>query len=109
MRPSEPPPSQPSGSPRLRSSVVARHRAALRLPAMTDRPPCHCSCANVFSSREAENDLKRYTKNGPDSSTKALVGAILAEGVDGATLLDIGAGIGAIQLELLPLGLAHAE
>ena len=76
---------------------------------MTDRPPCDCGCANVFSTKEAENDLKRYRRQGPDASTKALIDALLAEGVDGSTLLDIGAGIGAIQLNLLPAGLAHAE
>jgi hypothetical protein len=75
---------------------------------MTDRPPCDCGCANVFSSKDAENDLKRYRKQGPDSSTKALIDALVAEGVDGATLLDIGAGIGAIQLGLLAAGAARA-
>jgi len=76
---------------------------------LTDRPPCDCGCANVFSSKEAENDLKRYRREGPGSSTKTLIDALLAEGVDGATLLDIGAGIGAIQLGLLPAGLARAD
>jgi hypothetical protein len=76
---------------------------------MTNQPPCDCGCPNVFSSREAENDLKRYRKNGPEGSTKVLIEAIVGEGVDGATLLDIGAGIGAIQLGLLAAGAAHAE
>jgi len=83
--------------------------AGSTLPEMPDRPPCDCGCANVFSSKEAENDLKRYRRNGPDSSTKALIEAIVAEGVEGATLLDIGAGIGAIQLGLLAAGAASAE
>ena len=76
---------------------------------MPERTPCDCGCPNVFSSKEAENDLKGYRRNGPGSSTKALIDAILLEGVDGASLLDIGAGIGAIQLGLLPAGLARAE
>jgi len=76
---------------------------------MTDRPPCDCGCPNVFSSKQAESDLKRYRDKGPEPSTKALIDAILAEGVQGETLLDIGAGIGAIQLGLLAAGLAHAE
>jgi SAM-dependent methyltransferase len=76
---------------------------------MADRPPCDCGCPNVFSAKEARNDLKRYQRQGPDSSTKALIEAILAEGVEGQRLLDIGAGIGAIQLGLLEAGLAHAE
>ena len=76
---------------------------------MANRPACDCGCANVFSSQEAENDLKRYLKEGPEASTKALIEALVAEGIEGATLLDIGAGIGAIQLELLAAGAAHAE
>ena len=76
---------------------------------MTDRPPCTCGCANVFSTSEAEADLKRYRKNGPESSTRALIDALITEGAEGATLLDIGAGIGAIQLALLEAGAARAE
>jgi magnesium-protoporphyrin O-methyltransferase len=76
---------------------------------MTDRPPCDCGCANVFSSKEADADLKRYRKNGPESSTQALIDALVAEGIEGVTLLDIGAGIGAIQLALLAAGAARAE
>jgi len=71
--------------------------------------PCKCGCANTFSDRDAESDVKEYRKNGPDATTQALIDAILAEGIEGATLLDIGAGIGAIQLELLKAGAARAE
>ena len=76
---------------------------------MSGQRPCDCTCANVFSTKEAEKDLKRYLRNGPESSTRALIDALVADGVDGATLLDIGAGVGAIQLELLAAGLARAE
>ncbi|HTK46111.1 MAG TPA: methyltransferase domain-containing protein [Patescibacteria group bacterium] len=75
---------------------------------MTDRPPCECGCANIFSSKEAEGDLRRYRRDGPASSTKALIDGLIADGVDGATLLDIGAGIGAIQLGLLAAGASRA-
>ena len=63
----------------------------------------------MFGTGEAEGDLKRYRRNGPDSTTKALIEAIVAEGVEGATLLDIGGGIGAIAFELLDAGAASAE
>ncbi|HUQ43703.1 MAG TPA: methyltransferase domain-containing protein [Candidatus Limnocylindria bacterium] len=66
-------------------------------------------CVNTFSTKEAEGDLKRYLKQGPDGTTKSLIDAIVAEGADGATLLDIGGGIGAIQLELLAKGAASAQ
>jgi precorrin-6B methylase 2 len=72
------------------------------------KPSCDCGCTNVFSTSEARNDLKRYVREGPTKSTKALIDALAADGVEGETLLDIGSGIGAIQLELLPRGLARA-
>jgi hypothetical protein len=74
---------------------------------MPDR--CDCGCPNTFDAKAAENDLKRYRKEGPAASTKALIDAITKEGVQGATLLDIGGGIGAITLELLNAGAASAE
>jgi Methyltransferase domain len=76
---------------------------------MTDDGGCGCGCPNTFSTRDAKADLERYRRKGPEVTTRALVDAIVAEGVTGATLLDIGAGVGAIQLELLPVGLASAE
>jgi magnesium-protoporphyrin O-methyltransferase len=74
---------------------------------MSDEP-CSCGCPNTFSTKEAAGDLKRYIKQGPDATTQALIDAIVAEGVQGATLLDIGGGIGAIQLALLEAGAASA-
>lgn len=76
---------------------------------MADGPGCACGCPNTFSTRDAKADLERYRKHGAEKTTRALVDAIAAEGVTDATLLDIGAGIGAIQLGLLPRGLASAE
>lgn len=52
--------------------------------------------------------LMGYRDKGPDATTRALVDAIVAEGIDGATLLDIGGGIGVVQLELLGAGAATA-
>lgn len=69
--------------------------------------PCDCpGCPNIFSSKAAEEGLRRYRRNGPDPTTKTLIEAIVAEGIGGRTVLDIGGGIGAIQLELLAAGAA---
>jgi magnesium-protoporphyrin O-methyltransferase len=76
---------------------------------MPDPTPCSCGCPNTFDEKLARSDLKRYLKDGPDKSTKALIDAIVGEGIEGATLLDIGGGIGAIQLALLGAGAASAE
>ncbi len=70
--------------------------------------PCSCGCPNTFDSKAAEGDLKRYLVQGPDGTTRALIDAIVGEGIEGATLLDIGGGIGAIQLELLAAGASRA-
>lgn len=61
-----------------------------------------------FGRRQAERQLKQYRARGADGTTKLLLAALRDEGVDGLTLLDIGGGIGAIQLELLRAGAASA-
>jgi magnesium-protoporphyrin O-methyltransferase len=63
---------------------------------------------SFYNQRLAASDLRKYREQGPIPSTRALIEALKAEGVEGATLLDIGGGIGAIQHELLDAGLACA-
>jgi hypothetical protein len=63
---------------------------------------------SFYDEKRAASDLRRYREKGPISSTRALIEALKAEGVEGATLLDIGGGIGAIQHELLDAGVTHA-
>jgi SAM-dependent methyltransferase len=73
-------------------------------------PDCDCAGpGNVFTERTAQDELRRYRRDGPDRPTRILLDAIVAEGVDGATLLDVGAGVGVIQLELLGSGVRSAE
>ncbi|HLX35360.1 MAG TPA: class I SAM-dependent methyltransferase [Candidatus Limnocylindrales bacterium] len=72
---------------------------------MAELNPCDCpGCANRFSDKAAAEGLRRYRRSGPDPTTRELLGAIVAQGVEGASVLDIGGGIGAIQLELLAAG-----
>jgi magnesium-protoporphyrin O-methyltransferase len=56
----------------------------------------------------AASDLRRCRGKGPSPWTRTLIDALKAEGVEGATLLDIGGGIGVIQHELLGAGAARA-
>jgi magnesium-protoporphyrin O-methyltransferase len=63
---------------------------------------------SVFNDKLASHDLRRYRRKGPRRSTRLLVAALKAEGVEGKTLLDIGGGIGAIPHELLDAGAASA-
>lgn len=70
---------------------------------------CQSGGANVFGKRQAEQKFKRYRKRGPDKTTRVLLDALLAEGVEGQTLLDIGGGIGVITFELLKTGVTAAR
>jgi hypothetical protein len=63
---------------------------------------------SFYDEKLAASQLRKYRGKGPIPSTQALIDALKAEGVEGATLLDIGGGIGAIQHELLAAGAAHA-
>jgi hypothetical protein len=63
---------------------------------------------SFYDEKRAASELRKYHERGPIPSTQALIDALKAEGVEGATLLDIGGGIGAIQQELLDAGVTHA-
>jgi magnesium-protoporphyrin O-methyltransferase len=66
---------------------------------------CQCQGIEVqFDHAEAARKLADYQKKGPAATTRILVDALKEAGVTGATLLDIGGGIGAVQLELLQAG-----
>lgn len=70
---------------------------------------CQCeSYDSIFGDQHAERDLKRYRRKGPDKTTRMLLEALKAQGVDGASLLDVGAGIGVVHHELLAAGAASA-
>ena len=75
---------------------------------MPDPEPCSCG-VNTFSTKAAEDDLRSYRRNGAGRATRSLIDAIRGQGIEGASLLDVGGGVGAIQLELLEAGLATAE
>jgi Methyltransferase small domain len=63
---------------------------------------------DFYNARLAASDLKRYREKGPRPWTRALVESLKAEGVEGATLLDIGGGVGVISHELLAAGASSA-
>ncbi len=64
---------------------------------------------SVFNASYAEDDLEDYRKHGPARATRMLLQAIQdATPVAGATLLDIGGGVGAAHHELLKAGARSA-
>ena len=62
----------------------------------------------VFSGRFAERMARRYRRRGLSPSARALVGFVAERGVQGATVLEIGGGVGEVQVELLRRGAARA-
>ena len=60
--------------------------------------------ANQFNRRRAARELRDYQRRGPIPTTRALIGALVRMGVGQSSLLDIGGGVGAIQIELLAAG-----
>lgn len=68
-----------------------------------------CATLEQFFDRDvAESDLRRYRRRGPIASTRRLIAALRAAGARGR-LLDIGGGIGAIQVALLHDRVTEAE
>ena len=63
---------------------------------------------SFYDAKLAASQRRRYREKGPNPWTAMLIEALKCEGVEGATLLDIGGGIGAIHHELLAAGAASA-
>jgi hypothetical protein len=61
-----------------------------------------------FDAEHARDDLLDYQANGADGATRRLLDALIGEGITGASLLDIGGGVGVVQLELLEAGAASS-
>lgn len=61
-----------------------------------------------FDEHTAAAELRRFRRKGPRGTTRVLLDALRREGVDGASVLDVGGGVGAIQHELLAAGASRA-
>jgi 2-polyprenyl-3-methyl-5-hydroxy-6-metoxy-1,4-benzoquinol methylase len=61
-------------------------------------------CDDFFGERFARRAAKRYRKRGLDGTAQRIVDVVDRHGVEGATILEIGGGVGEIQLELLKRG-----
>jgi 2-polyprenyl-3-methyl-5-hydroxy-6-metoxy-1,4-benzoquinol methylase len=58
----------------------------------------------VFTDRFAKRMARRYRRRGLDAASRRLVDFVCAGGIEGASVLEIGGGVGEIQLELLRRG-----
>jgi magnesium-protoporphyrin O-methyltransferase len=70
------------------------------------RPPR--GYTTLFSKRAARRDAKRYREGGLDDTGEEMVAFLRERGIAGATVLEVGGGVGALQLELLKAGAAQA-
>jgi magnesium-protoporphyrin O-methyltransferase len=71
-------------------------------------PGCACTVGNEFGEETARRELRAYRRSGPDRTTRWLIEGLRGDSVDGMSVLDIGAGVGAVHLELLGAGAAVA-
>lgn len=62
----------------------------------------------VFSPERAERDARRYRRRGLDRTSRRVADTVLARGVEGASVLEVGGGAGTVQVELLRAGARQA-
>ena len=63
----------------------------------------------LFGERFARRTARRYRRKGPDAMARALARRASTRGLEGATVLEIGGGIGQVLLELLKGGAEAGE
>jgi len=70
---------------------------------------CDDDLASIgYDGLNADQDLERWRSGRLYPWTEELIEIIRAEGIEGAALLDVGAGVGAVHLSLLESGAASA-
>jgi 2-polyprenyl-3-methyl-5-hydroxy-6-metoxy-1,4-benzoquinol methylase len=72
-----------------------------------------CCCPGdydrFFSKRFARSFAKKYRKRGLDKTARKMADFLRERDVEGATVLEIGGGVGEIEIELLKAGAARAQ
>jgi magnesium-protoporphyrin O-methyltransferase len=61
-------------------------------------------CDGFFTPRFARRAAGRYRKKGVDETARRMLAFLEQEGIEGATVLEIGGGVGDLQIELLKRG-----
>ncbi len=62
----------------------------------------------VFNEKSACKEAKNYRRKGLDATSRSIVDLLRNRGIGGRTVLEVGGGIGAVQIELLKAGAAKA-
>ena len=58
----------------------------------------------IFGSKTAEREARRYRRRGLPGSARWLVDTLTTAGVKGRSVLEVGGGVGGLQIELLEAG-----
>jgi hypothetical protein len=61
----------------------------------------------IFGAKTARRDVRKYRRRGLDRAARRIADFLVGGGVTGDSVLEVGGGIGAIQLELLKAGAAR--
>src|SRR5262245_13800804 len=69
---------------------------------------CRRDYERFFTKSLASRLAARYRKRGLDDTSRRMVDFLRDRGVDGSTIVEIGGGVGEIQIELLRAGAARA-
>jgi magnesium-protoporphyrin O-methyltransferase len=64
-------------------------------------------CDGFFTPRIARRAAERYRRKGLDATAQRMLAFLEQEGIEGATVLEIGGGVGELQIELLKRGAAR--
>ena len=64
-------------------------------------------CDGFFTPRLARRAAKRYREKGIDKTARRMVAFLEQQGIGGATGLEVGGGVGELQIELLKKGAAR--
>ena len=68
---------------------------------------CDKGYGETFGSRFARRTARRYQRQGLNKTQQSIVDFASREGLDGASVLEIGGGVGELHLELLRRGADH--
>ena len=61
----------------------------------------------IFGAKTARRDVRKYRRRGLDRAARRIADFLIGGGVAGGSVLEVGGGVGAIQLELLKAGAAR--
>ncbi|HEY8677055.1 MAG TPA: methyltransferase domain-containing protein [Candidatus Dormibacteraeota bacterium] len=62
----------------------------------------------IFSEKKARSEARRYRSKGLDPTSRRIADLLKQQGLKGRTLLEVGGGVGGIQIELVKAGLSRA-